>query len=568
MSIETSIIQFASYTKPEPDENEFRGWVLNGKKNEFYQYIIDMQFSPTNGSICKTYIDLILGRGLAYRTSQGNAAQAAQDWAKFKTILSDKTLRALVTDFQVFNAYTAQVIKTNGKGLSEIAHLPKQKVVPAIDTDKNIVDSYWVSKDWAKYSMTENTPEMFPAFGSSSEPIEIFYLKPYVVGQEYFETPDYASGLQSAEAEIEISNLNINSIKSGLSAGFMINVKNGSNLEPEDKKKFKKSVEDKLTGTTSAGSFIINFAGNDIEVEVVPFPTNEQAHKQWGSLNDTAATKIMSSHRVISPSIVGLSNASGFSSVAEEMDMAEKQTMKRVIRPKQDAFLSGIKEILTEYDINLDLYFLPLTEEVSEVEPVQMSSHICLADDGASKDMANELISFGMDTAGEYQLLCGSEVDYEEDDSLILQLANTGTARPLAKSEQDSKDIKILYRYVGNLAPQRLFCQLMIGANKLYRKEDIIQMEKSSTNPGFGKGKGGASPYSIWEWKGGGKMSSAYPNGTCKHKWQREIYLRKGSGLDPRSPLAEKITTSESRRRGYFVPTNDSDVSIAPHSNK
>jgi hypothetical protein len=528
MSIETSIIRFASYTKPEPDENEFRGWVLNGKKNEFYQYIIDMQFSPTNGSICKTYIDLILGRGLAYRTSQGNASQAAQDWAKFKTILSDKTLRALVTDFQVFNAYTAQVIKTNGKGLSEIAHLPKQKVVPAIDKDKNIVDSYWVSKDWAKYSMTENTPEMFPAFGSSSEPIEIFYLKPYVVGQEYFETPDYASGLQSAEAEIEISNLNINSIKSGLSAGFMINVKNGSNLEPEDKKKFKKSVEDKLTGTTSAGSFIINFAGNDIEVEVVPFPTNEQAHKQWESLNDTAATKIMSSHRVISPSIVGLSNASGFSSVAEEMDMAEKQTMKRVIRPKQDTFLSGIKEILTEYDINLDLYFLPLTEDVSEVEPVQMS------EDGKKKtnfsDSEGDLMLenlIGETITDEWELVDKRECLEENEDveswakRLIkpIQLAVI-KSKPSDESYLDKGVYKVRYSYQEKYSSGRSrgFCIQMMGrtgSGVVYRLEDIDKASREGINKEFGhKGQS----YDLYKFKGGVR---------CGHFWQEELYRLK-----------------------------------------
>ena len=64
----------------------------------------------------------------------------------------------------------------------------------------------------------------------------------------------------------------------------------------------------------------------------------------------------------------------------------------------------------------------------------------------------------------------------------------------------------------------------MVSSNKLYRKEDILQMEKSDTNPGFGKGKGGQSSYSIWLWKGGGKMSTKFPNGTCRHKWQREIF--------------------------------------------
>jgi hypothetical protein len=292
-------------------------------------------------------------------------------------------------------------------------------------------------------------------------------------------------------------------------------------------------------------------------------------HKQWEVLNETCVTKIMTAHRAISTSIIGVTPSTGFSSSGEEMDTAERQLMKRVINPRQDMFTDALESILQQFDINLDLYFLPLTEEVVKADAVQMSSHVCMSEDGATSEMADTLIKFGLDGLENYQLLCGSEVDYDTDDDLLglVQFAtSTGTARPLAKSEQDSEDIKILYRFVGNPIPEREFCIKMMLANKLYRKEDILQMDKSGINDGFGLG--GSNSYSIWLWKGGGKMSANFPEGTCKHKWQREIYLRKGSGLDPRSPLAETISTSEARRRGYFVPTNDSDVSIAPHSNK
>jgi hypothetical protein len=98
-------------------------------------------------------------------------------------------------------------------------------------------------------------------------------------------------------------------------------------------------------------------------------------------------------------------------------------------------------------------------------------------------------------------------------------------------------------------------------------------MERSSTNPGFGKGEGGSAPYSIWLWKGGGKISAKYPNGTCRHKWQREIYLKKESPskavLSPNiDSSSKKISTGEARRRGYKVPTNNTNVSLTPNKNR
>ena len=40
-----------------------------------------------------------------------------------------------------------------------------------------------------------------------------------------------------------------------------------------------------------------------------------------------------------------------------------------------------------------------------------------------------------------------------------------------------------------------------MGAKKLYRKEDIINMGKKAVNPGFGIN--GAATYSIWLYKEG-----------------------------------------------------------------
>ena len=97
----------------------------------------------------------------------------------------------------------------------------------------------------------------------------------------------------------------------------------------------------------------------------------------------------------------------------------------------------------------------------------------------------------------------------------------------------------------------------------LGRKEDIIKMGEINVNPGFGMKPTPNEPYSIWLWKGGGLLSEAYPNGTCKHFWTRETYRRKGTDIS--SPLAQKVTPSEARKAGEILPTNDPRVYKAPH---
>jgi hypothetical protein len=546
-------------------EDKSRDWVMNGRLNQYYDYIIDRNNgSPTNASINESYTTLIYGKGL--RTSSG--ALGAESWGRLQTILRPRELRKMVRDFQVFGEFSFEIIESKGGDLHSLTHVPKEMLIPAIANEKNEIEKYWFSRNWQKYTDIDYTPISFPAFGAQKGN-SMFVARPYTVGNQYFGSPDYSSALVFAEIEEELSNMYISSIKNGLSAGYIINIPNGTNYTPEEKEEFERQVKKKLTSSSNSSNFIISFNDQEVAIDVTPFPVNSSVHKQWSELTEQAKTQLMTAHRVISPSLVGLSSASGFSSVADEMDMSERQTIKRVIKPKQDFVIEALEEVLVHYGINLDLYFAPLTEEKIEVkeETAELSSHVCMSD-GAPTELADSLIELGETLdASEWTMLSSADVDYDTDGDLydLVEFAtSTGTARPNSKSAQDSKEIAIRYRYVGNPNPQREFCKKMMQANKLYRKEDILQMNKAGINDGFGLG--GTNNYSIWLYKGGGKMSSKFPQGTCRHKWQREIYLKKGSSLDVNSPLAKTISTSEARRKGYKVPTNENIVSIKPHN--
>ena len=559
------LITLTNYVRPPLMEDKSRDWVMNGRLNQYYNYIIDRNNgSPTNASINESYTTLIYGKGL--RTSSG--ALGAEGWGRLQTILRPRELRKMVRDFQVFGEFSFEIIESKGGDLHSLTHVPKEMLIPAIANEKNEIEKYWFSRNWQKYTDIDYTPISFPAFGAQKGN-SMFVARPYTVGNEYFGSPDYSSGLVFAEIEEELSNMYISSIKNGLSAGYIINIPNGTNYTPEEKEEFERQVKKKLTSSSNASNFIISFNDQEVAIDVTPFPVNSSVHKQWDTLTEQAKTQLMTAHRVISPSLVGLSSASGFSSVADEMDMSERQTIKRVIKPKQDFVIEALEEVLVHYGINLDLYFAPLTEEKIEVkeETAELSSHVCMSD-GAPTELADSLIELGETLdASEWTMLSSADVDYDTDGDLydLVEFAtSTGTARPNSKSAQDSKEIAIRYRYVGNPNPQRAFCKKMMQANKLYRKEDILQMNKAGINDGFGLG--GTNNYSIWLYKGGGKMSDNFPQGTCRHKWQREIYLKKGSSLDVNSPLAKTISTSEARRKGYKVPTNENIVSIKPHN--
>ena len=123
------LITLTSYSRPPLMEDKSRDWVMNGRNNEYYNYIVDRNNgSPTNSSINQSYSTLIYGKGL--RTSSGSLG--AEHWGRLQTILRPRELRKMVADFQVFGEFSFEVIETKGGELHSLTHIPKQMVIPSI----------------------------------------------------------------------------------------------------------------------------------------------------------------------------------------------------------------------------------------------------------------------------------------------------------------------------------------------------------------------------------------------------------------------------------------------------
>ena len=186
-----------------------------------------------------------------------------------------------------------------------------------------------------------------------------------------------------------------------------------------------------------------------------------------------------------------------------------------------------------------------------------------------------------------YDLIDVSEVDYEKDEELdrkiidlnkpkvsalqkVLNLVKkrksvrTGDAYKNRKSEQDGiskqdESLRFLVRY--QYAPlkkqkdTRDFCNAMVNAKKIYRKEDIIALTDKVVNKGFGKG--GSNKYSIWLYKGGAR---------CFHKWFRKTYVIKEDRNINKKGITKRdeITSTKAKSLGFRAPVNDQLVPVAP----
>jgi len=583
------IVNLSTYTSPEIIETGNKEWVSYGADNAYFQYLIDRyNGSPTNNAIINGISQMIYGRGL----DALNSNKKPDQYAQMVSLLKKDMVRKVCYDLKLMGQTAMQVIYSKDrKSIAQVEHIPVENLRAEKCNDKGEIEAYYYSDNWAKVKNVGNTLRI-PAYGFSKENIEIMYVKPYRAGYKYYSSPDYAGGLQYAELEQEISNYHLNNILNGLAPSMLINFNNGT-PNAEERQMLENRIYEKFSGSSNAGKFILAFNDNPESAATIEPIQLSEAHLQYQFLSDESSKKVMVSHRVVSPMLLGIKDSTGLGNNAEELETASILMENTVIQPFQTLLIDAFDTILSYNQISLKLYFKTLQplqfkdlENVMDSETMEEETGVKLSEQ-LPEDLGNEilkkLIDLGEnedDLLADYNLEHEAEVDYEledqldevitdlntDDDSTILakiwNFVSTGKATPYRESEQDGTSKKkteegveflVRYKYTrlikgSKTGQSRSFCDKMISANKVYRKEDIIAMDNIAVNPGFGVK--GAPTYSVWKWKGGAR---------CQHAFIRKTFARKGG-----KGLGKAIQAREARGRGFRAPVNNKKVAQAP----
>jgi len=122
-------------------------------------------------------------------------------------------------------------------------------------------------------------------------------------------------------------------------------------------------VKNKWGGTGQAGSVMIAFvdgAAGEVAPTVTPVESNDVDKKYENSSNEST-DKILISHRVTSPLLLGIKDATGLGgSNADELIASYKLFNSTVIAPFQEILIDGLQQILEFNGTNVDLFFTPL----------------------------------------------------------------------------------------------------------------------------------------------------------------------------------------------------------------
>ena len=520
-----------------------KGWLKYGDDNLYPQYLNEVVDSaPVHGALSVSVAAMIAGK--EFETAN----------TEFLALNPDKNRKDHAYDLKVQGGFFIEIIYDSDiedRQFAKFEALPFEncRLAVAEDADRcEVITGIYFCKDWK--DTRKNVPRFIPKYNWNKrtvEPRQSYWSFTKLTNSRCYPKPDYDRAMTWIEVEKQIGIYHMNHLLNGFFPAFIIHFMNGQ-VDEQEATSIKREFEKKL-GAVEAGGVMATFNESDkVAPKIDAFPVTD-ADKQYQFLLDASTRQVMIGHRVTTPLLFGIRDGGGLGSNTDEMKTGLSIFENQVIEPYQRQICDAYIEIYEKAGVQLDLSIvknsvLPEAEPAQTQQVKQEKKKPELSDDEANV-LFSELDKIGIDPDPDW-----IEIDSFEDSDEVLQ-ASTGTARPNAESSQDKMiDGKLFisrYRYSGEITPKsREFCSKMIGAGKLYRKEDLLALNDVVVNKGFGPR--GADTYSVWLYKGGA---------ACHHVWERVVYVSaKGLGIDVNSPKAKELAVDKAKDLGYNVRNN------------
>ena len=595
-------------------------------KNLYPQFLIDLYYnSSTHAAIINSTAEMIAGTDIICDEEDYNL----DTYVKLKKFLRHanskeslhQVIKKVAFDFKLQGGYALHCVYNRERTeIVELFHVPVERVRAGRPNELGQVDTYFICADWSNTRM--NKPYPIAAFNVNDRTSgsQLLYSGAYSPNMDIYHTPDYIAGCNWALVDQRVAEFHLSNIENGFSGSYFISFANGIPSQSE-RFQIEQSLTEKFTGAKNSGKFILTFSDDKTRTpEITPISVSD-ADKQYLALQELLVQNICSAHRVTSKTLLGIDSTNGFSSNTDELVNAANFYQNTVVRGFQLNILNTLQTIFSVNNMDLPVEFVQLkpitvqfdSETIREVmtqdeiredlglpslsddeEVVEDRDDFSKTEKAEKTELESFIEEFGEDMPEEWELVEEEKVvdehkdfDFEEVLNDVanekIELASTGRAIPSRKSEQDGVSKKTYdyfrVRYVytkDNFLSQegetREFCRIMMGAKKVYRKEDIINMSKKVVNPGWGPR--GANTYSIWLDKccntlKNNKLELYKGGGNCHHYWLRQIYKTTiGESKTTKIEDADLIGYTKAKSEGFTAKKNNVLVAKPPKKMK
>lgn len=348
---------------PSYDENYQKNninYTYWGSDNRFPNKLITLaEESPSLSSILTGTVSFILGNGIYV---EDNASIFARKVNKKGETITD-IAEQLAYDKLLFGGYAIQVIYNRLKQPIEIYAVPMEFIRTNRKNDK-----FWYNENWGKYSSNALTFSNYNPDEVDDSYTQIFYSKNSGSRRVYPTSPQ-TGALNDIVSENIAAKYIKNSLESGLSARFIINMPNTAKLTDEQKAKIEDGIRKKFTGVENAGTFMLYFNSTTEKLDITKVD-HDNSNEIFKSIREASRENIFIVNKA-TPNLFGLPTAStGFNS--QEHQDAYSLYYKLVVFPIQKqitedlGMIIGTNVIIEPFSIDLDNKNNENTEKITE----------------------------------------------------------------------------------------------------------------------------------------------------------------------------------------------------------
>jgi hypothetical protein len=307
-----------------------------GADNQFVNelYLLN-DASPIQNACIRSKVDNAVGMGYV-NDYQINSKETINDAAR-------KMYYEFITTGNLFLEVVWKQDRSQGlAGLHVIPsrymrlHRPQQM---GDDVTKYLYCRDWIN--WRKAGMVE-----FCEFDPKNyTDRQIVHIKQVASGYDYYGVPDWLSVINDVRLNHEITVFNLANIQNGLSPSLWVHFNNQAPDSVNEQNAILRNIESRYMGAENAGRVIVSYG----EAEQKPEITQIQSNVESGYFKDIfelVQKQIMSGHRIIDGSLIGLPNPGGFTSSADQLDTSYKLFMSTSIKPLQNFMNRELKPLI------------------------------------------------------------------------------------------------------------------------------------------------------------------------------------------------------------------------------
>lgn len=307
-----SVIRMSDNPRQYPTfRRNIRGWISYDSDNLLPQRIIELNNrSAINKSIIENKVTYICGAGVD-KTAYFGSPNPHCNW--------DELIEKLARDYVTFGGFCFQVILNHDERSMSLFHTDFSKVRVGQTNDYGAYLSFFMANDWRRTS-GKYAPIEMRAYGSeemAKGTPYLFYYKDYEPSLDYYPIPQYYSAWNYIEADGLLGQFYRNSINNGFVPSTIITMP--SNPSDSQKEQFQRDIESSYAGTNGANSIVVLWGESQEVKPVVTSYTASNNADLYNNVDEIIFQKIISAHRLTSPTLAGLSGSGNLAGNANEI---------------------------------------------------------------------------------------------------------------------------------------------------------------------------------------------------------------------------------------------------------